>query len=521
MPTANSIRLRDLRDNRFGDPNNRGQGKLLAEVANGPHDSLSKAYDVLQGFSDKKLNEFTSKHVALYSAWATGFAAYDDKAFSDLSVFSLVGETPEKAWINTHNCMGVVRLRAKATGQSVQLEIGSRFDDGDKQYFLTYMLIKIFGGSIAENVEIGNHSLWDMLLAFVFRHRLSGACKVGLFREYRIFQHNDLRFKGKLNLDEHLRRNVPFLGRLAYTTHEITFDNPINHLIRHAMEKVKRKWPGILAVGSGALSDGQELAAFRRDLEQNTPGWRRCGVLACIRENSRRPVKHPYFQPYYEPLRKIALSILRDEGAGLYETAEEAEGVLFDGSWLWENYIAQVLGPDFTHYVYRVKGRPVFKDEKDRKYREYQLYPDLYHPEHNVVIDCKYKRTETREDVHQLLAYLCLTGASHGGFVFPQEPKSGYPKVPMSHEVNVNLGPASQWKPGARVFWHDVRFGIPKHGEWKEFTNEMAQAEEDLRRYIRKLVPLSIFNGERDKPTIGILPAPTASGRRSVTCDWF
>ncbi len=485
-PTADSIRLCGLRDNHFGDPNgsnNRGQGKLLKEVANGPRDSLSNAYKVLQGFSGKKLNEFTSKHVALYSAQATGFAEDDDRAFSDLNLFSLGGETPEKAWINTHNCMGVVRLRDKDTGPSVQLEIGSRFDDGDKQYFLTYMLSKIFGGSIVEGVELGADSLWDMLLAFIFRHRLSQACRVGLFRQYRAFEHNDLRFKGKLNLDGHLRRNVPFFERLAYTTHEITFDNPINHLIRHATEKVKRKWPGILAANSGVLSGGQELAAFRRDLEQNTPTWCHGGVLACIRENSRHPVKHPYLQPYYEPLRKIALSILGDEGAALYETAEtaeEAEGVLFDGSWLWENYIAQVLEPEgFRHYVYGDDGLTVFKD------KECRLYPDLYHPKHNVVLDCKYKRTEKREDVHQLLAYHCLTGASHGGFVFPPEPESAAPKAPVPREVNINLRPASQWKPDARVWWHDARFCIPKRGEWKEFTNAMAQAEENLRRNIR------------------------------------
>ncbi len=161
--------------------------------------------------------------------------------------------------------MGVVKLRDKNSGESVQIEIGSRFDQGRKQFFLAFLLSKVFRGSMVDPVELGSDSLWDMLLAFVFRRRLLEASAIGLFKQYQTFSHNDARIRGRIDVNEHLRRNIPFRGTVAYTTHEITFNNPTNHLIRHALAKASRKW--------GTMFTGDGLMDVRHGLEQNTPTW--------------------------------------------------------------------------------------------------------------------------------------------------------------------------------------------------------------------------------------------------------
>ena len=449
-----------LVDNRYGDSPNDARESLSKQVPDvAKHEPV---YRLLSKFSGKKLSEWESLGCTVYSANTQGLAVEDDRAFDKLSVFSVSGESAAPGWINTHNCMGVVRLRGEKA--SVQLEIKSRFDQGQQQYFLNYLLCKVFGGSMVEEVELGGDSMWDMLLAFVFRRKLEEACRVGIFKQYQRFEHNDLRFRGKFNMDEHLRRNVPFAGKLAYTTRDITFDNPVNHLLRHTIAKVTRKWGGI-------LSGSKELTDFRHQLEQNTPGWQSGQVLPCIRDNLR-PVKHPYFQACYEPLRQIALSLLREVGAGLYSASQEAEGVLFDGAWLWESYLWTLLQPlGFSH-------PDNTKREGEWTILKKDFYPDFFFDssEPRIVLDAKYKKSGlSGEDIQQVLAYMFMLNAKVGGLIKPEGSETEPEDI--------------TWKSEKRGTWHNLFVHIPEEAKnARDFNESMKKEQEELTSKIKKLL---------------------------------
>jgi len=318
--------LLDLEDNCFGD---RAEGR-------GSH-RLREETRFIGRWAGCSLAEWEKMGVNVFSR---DVIAADDDSSHAQAVFTLGGNVDGAAWVNTHNCMGVVRLREQGTGKSVQIQIGSRFDSGHlRPYFLTYMLGRVFGGTVVQDVDIGSDSVWDLLLAFAFRRKLLEAASVGLFKDYRTMHNDDTRLRGRIDIDRHLRTNVPFRGKVAYDCREGTYDNPLNHLIRHAMQKVKRKWPRLLE-GDAWLTEMTRL------LIQNTPKWISSDVRKCLRSSEiRRPVRRPYFQASYEPLRKICRSLLDDEGAGLYQQEQEADGVLFDGAWLWEEYLWTILGP--------------------------------------------------------------------------------------------------------------------------------------------------------------------------------
>ena len=97
-------------------------------------------------------------------------------------------------------------------------------------------------------------------------------------------------------------------------------------------------------------------------------------------------------------------------------------GLLFDGAWLWEEYVATLL-PDkgFKHpnNKKREGGKCIFKNHKGIR------YPDFYNE--NIVLDAKYKRFEDysdaagvgRDDIHQLVTYMYMLQSKNSGFVFP------------------------------------------------------------------------------------------------------
>jgi 5-methylcytosine-specific restriction endonuclease McrBC regulatory subunit McrC len=454
-----------LEDNRFDD----------AAESEPRHLITKDVRDFLSDYSGLKLDQWKEKGVLVEPAQTLYGAADDDCAHSELTVFTIGSrETAGTAryWINTHNCMGVVRLRNKESGEAVQIEIGSRFDEGRKQFFLTYLLSKVFGGSIVDLVDLGRDSLWDMLLAFLFHRRLREASAVGLFKQYQTFDHNDTRVRGRIDVDEHLRRNIPFCGNVAYATHEITFDNPTNHLIRHALAKVGREWGGLLTGDSG-------LTEVRHQLEQNTPTWQPGKVMACIRcKENRTPIKHPYFHAHYEPLREVSLAILRDEGASLYQQQQEAEGVLFDGSWLWEEYLWTLLKqlPGFEH------------PENKKRAGGWQtppgvtFYPDFFHKEKRVVLDAKYRHEKVSQDVRQeeakqVLAYMFLLDAVHGGLIRPEKTDED----PQQIERRV--------ADAKRANWHNFALPPPPSAPTvKDFVDKMREEEKEFTARVRAQV---------------------------------
>ncbi len=458
-----------LKDNRFGDPTKRGNGKDISSLASELKETLSR-------YGGMKLDNWGELGVTVFSGSAPRGEAKDDGSH-DLSFFTIGVET-SRTWINTHNCMGVVQLRDEESGRSVQIEIGSRFDeDPKKQFFLTYLLSKVFRGSFVGLVDLGRDSLWDLLLAFLFRRRLLEAGAVGLFRQYRTLNHNDARIRGRIDVDRHLRRNIPFCGKVAYATHEITFDNPTNRLIRHALAKMRRKWRGLLN-GDNGLTD------VWHQLEQNTPTWQPGDVMGCIKENQTR-IRHPYFHAAYEPLRQVSLAILRDEGASLYQQQQEAEGVIFDGSWLWEEYLWTLLKrlPGYEH------------SENKEEVGGWQtppgvtFYPDFFHHNARVILDAKYKDDGVnQEDAKQVFAYMFLMDAVHGGLIKPAGDEDRDP-IPIHRQVDKAKMEAT------KALWHNFVLKPPSDASTAEdFLNKMGDKE---KKFMEAVQAKAIFESGR------------------------
>lgn len=414
---------------------------------------------VLEKYAAKSIDDFAKMGVHVIST--KHIEAGSDES-NKLSLFSLSGNK-----INTNNCMGVVRLRDKQTNQSTLLKIKSRFDKDNKQLFLVYLLSKVFGGSfIADDIPSDDDSIWDILLAFIFRRKLKDACAVGLFKQYQSFENNNLRYRGKFNIDLHIKFNTPFLGKIAYTTKDITFDNPTNHLIRHAIHKVNKKWPWI-------LSNDSELLALYHAIEQHTPSWNNENLLQCLcKKENRYPIKHPFFATFYEALRKLSLSILRNTGASPYDTGDyEAEGVIFDGSWLWEEYLNTLLVSEgFIHPRNKTRNNPLylFKGSK------YPRYPDFY--KENIILDAKYKRINksdiNRNDIHQIISYMFIQKADLGGLIYPLQDED-----PTLNDIGILNGYGGYVK--------TIPFEIPKTNTDQSLFLSRMQASEQL--FIEKL----------------------------------
>lgn len=315
-----------------------------------------------------------------------------------------------------------------------RLTISSRFSDESNDHFLHYLLQKVLNINLTSlDVGLSSEDKLYQLLIYLFPKYLQATLRKGLYKEYQRFFHNDSHVKGVLDVGNHLKKNLPFTGNIAYTTREFTYDNPLMQLIRHTIEYIKNQ------KSFGALLDSNR--ENMTEITRATPAYKLADRAKIIRMNKTKPIRHAYFREYRK-LQELCLMILNREKHGLGYQEQKIHGILFDVSWLWEEYIYTLLPKGFVHPRNKDKtdGISVFSVGKRK------VYPDFYDRERKIVLDAKYKKLEftekgiNREDLFQLISYSYILKSEKAGLIFPSMEQS------VNSEIGKLAGYGSQLK---------------------------------------------------------------------------
>ena len=298
-----------------------------------------------------------------------------------------------------------------------RLTISSRFSSKSDDYFLHYLLQKVLNINLTSlDVGLSREERFYQLLIYLFPKYLEAAMRKGLYKEYQRFSHNNSHIKGVIDVVNHLKRNLPFTGNIAYTTREFTFDNPIMQLVRHTIEYMQNQ----RSIGGGVLDNLLTSRENVSEIIRVTPSYKLADRAKIIRLNQTKPLRHAYFREYRK-LQELCLMILNREKHGLGYQEQKIHGILFDVAWLWEEYVHTLLPKDFRHPRNKEKkgGVSVFSGGKRK------VYPDFYNRELKTVLDAKYKKLEltekgiNRDDLFQLISYAYILQAEKAGLIFP------------------------------------------------------------------------------------------------------
>ena len=346
-----------------------------------------------------------------------------------------------------------------------RLTISSRFSDKSNDHFLHYLLQKILNINLTSlDVGLSPEDKLYQLLIYLFPKYLQAALRKGLYKEYQRFSHNDSHVKGVIDVGNHLKKNLLFTGNIAYTTREFTYDNSLIQLIRHTIEYIKtQKSFGVM------LDNNRETIA---EVTRVTSAYKLADCAKFIRINKTKPLRHAYFREYRK-LQELCLMILNREKNGLGYQEQKIHGIIFDVSWLWEEYVYTLLPKGFLHPRNKEKkgGILVFSDGKRK------VYPDFYDRERKIVLDAKYKKLEdtergiNREDLFQLISYSHILEAENAGLIFPS----------IEQSVNREIGKVE----GHGVLLKKCSIQIPqKVSSYSEFCEKMESCEEIFKRNI-------------------------------------
>ena len=328
------------------------------------------------------------------------------KSSEDLTAEQYVLQSVNESY-RTGNVMGFLGYGDE------RLVIDSRFSTDSNDFFLQYMLERVLDYPNVFDLEAESDSKNQVLdlLMFLFSRYLKTAVRKGLFKTYIRVNYNDGNPNGHISVARHIEENIPFVGNVAYSRREYSYDNYLTELIRHTIELIKSR-----AVGRRLLSTVKDEVKL---IVEATEGYKPYDRQKILAENKKNTVRHAYFREY-RALQHLCILILQSQKQELGTGINRVYGVLFDGAWLWEEYINLIVGDIFYH--------PMNKAEKGVQKLFFggvgHIYPDFIsrNAEERIIADAKYKPIKNigNADYFQVLAYMMRFEAKKGFYFYPE-----------------------------------------------------------------------------------------------------
>lgn len=464
--------------------NNYNKEPAFAELAqNATPSERQMLYANLSEIADKTLAELTQNNPNLLIFPPK----MDDnkEALKDFPILKLLNRNAnsqeladaQKVKIQTSNLMGFLGV-----GETT-IRIKSRFDQNENDHFLHYLLSKVFNINIFDFST--TYSMNDgalALLYFLFPKMLCKALKKGLFRTYQTFDRNDSAVKGAIDVARHIRENLPFNGKIAYKSREFSYDNEVTQLIRHTIEVIRQS-----DFGKSLLHFSDEMRQNVRLICQATPTYEKGRRLEVINQN-RKPLTHSFFSEYRD-LQRLCLLILRRKMLNFRTDKNEIWGILFDGAWLWEEYLAKLFakisinGQNVIHPENKTGKNPIFPFKNAKTAPR---YPDFYVKPNEqcagFVFDAKYKQLLKgengenvliqRDDFNQMLTYLFITTAKNAILLNPTDKKVAIAPKPFGGD-----GELAGYGGNLSV----ISLPIPQNvADFSDFRQKMSEMERDF-----------------------------------------
>lgn len=383
------------------------------------------------------------------------------------------------------------------------LQIGTRFtgETDIEDFFLQYLLQKVLKINIFKFTHPSKQDGVLDLLVYLFPGMLTRALRQGLLKRYTLFEKNDSNIKGPIDVSRHIRSNPIFNGNIAYNYREHSYDNSTIQLIRHTIEFIRVTKNKNILTTDAVTREGIKV------IESATPSYNKNNRVKIILENKKRK-PHPYYTEY-DPLIQLCISILEHRHIRYHQEKKIIYGILFSGSWLWEEYLNNVIFHPlgFIHPDNRKKTNAVYvfnrkhnlvDQEEDFLEKEYgPRFPDYMFNKVNIdtgkdetllIVDAKYRHHSycgDRDNLNQLISYLYITQAKRGALIYPISTETDKDFVQKLKDEYKNPKGFN----GYGGFYHRIGFEIPtKMNSYKEFVAEMIKEEKRIIEEIDNII---------------------------------
>ena len=370
----------------------------IKDNSRSPKESLAGISCLISKIADKTLEQLENEGIFVFPKIL--------RDADDITKDQMVLQSVNNYYLSS-NVMGFMGLGDE------KLIIESRFSGKGHDFLFQYLLEQVFDvPSIVDLETDANHEerIFN-LLVFIFPHYLKSAMRKGVFKTYVRKTYNDSNVKGTIDIARHIAKNTPFVGNMAYSQREYSLDNDLMELIRHTVEFIKYK-----PYGHKILAQVKDEVT---DVISATPNYEVCNRQKVINANKANVIRHAFYREYCE-LQNLCLLILQHQKHQIGMGSRKVYGLLFDGAWLWEEYMNSLVDEIFYHPMNKAaKGSQRLFD-----HNRGLIYPDFISRDVDtrVIADAKYKPINNigNKDYLQVLAYMFRFDARKGYYFYPE-----------------------------------------------------------------------------------------------------
>ena len=309
--------------------------------------------------------------------------------FDELANFAETGKffSVSRRYVQAKNFVGVIRLPS-----GFQIEILPKMDAPvDKLRGLVVEMLrtlKDFAGKKFLDAQLDTTRL-DLCEIFIriYLEKVLELVKRGLKSSYVLREDNLNFFKGKLRVNENLRRNFAHREKFFVAFDEYGIDRPEHRLIKSALIKFRRN-----KLARRLLTCFDSVAAsnnYSNDF----------AAISIDRTNRE-----------YKIVMNWTRKILAGESFTPFGGKSEAVTLLFDMNKLFEAYVADHVKKNFSdRFAVKIQAQEKFLFDNST---DYKLTPDiLLEGDEKIILDTKWKFEIAPSDMYQMFAYAKRYGA--------------------------------------------------------------------------------------------------------------
>lgn len=209
---------------------------------------------------------------------------------------------------------------------------------------------------------------------------------------------------------------------------------------------------------------------------ESTTSYKLSDRRKIIEQNKKNVVRHAYYHEY-NALQQLCILILQNEKHQMGAGSKKVFGILFDGAWLWEEYVNTLIKDTFYH--------PMNKGGKGAQWLfaggTGLIYPDFMSrsTDNRIIADAKYKPITNigNKDYLQILAYMFRFDSRKAFYLYPETNNSD------DIELVMNKGTSFEDNVSAR---NDI--SVIKHGlkipynvrKYSDFLDEIKVSEQEF-----------------------------------------
>lgn len=364
----------------------------------------------------------------------------------------------------------------------VDIQINSRFGDVFLQRMLNFanniFLDDVF---ITGTEQKGDSLRW--IIYYLFLLALEKAALLGFPKTYRTVKHHEFTLLGQLDINNFIKRDIPFMGKISSKSREQHLVPEIIDVLASAVQVIAQD-----KTSSNLLAGKSNLQSFLQQYRRKQRITQQTINLA----KTHKSLINPLFADYRQVL-KYAEMIIKHNNVlpNASSDQQNSTGFIMNVAELFEIYIRKLLQINFSDWVVESPKLWVYKD----MFYARHIIPDIVMTKgaHVVVFDTKYKTMKfagnnqngmgdvDRADffqIHSYISYYHSLGKEVvlGGLIYPLQYEYENDFSSKSHHHGLFIGHSKSP--------HFIIDGV----KITDATNNLIAAEKAFLKRIQKLI---------------------------------